>query len=95
MLCFLFLSFTQHNTYDIYPSVFIKSISFYFFLLLLHNLFIYFLVDRHLGPVQLWAITSKAALRALYLSFYGLGLSFLLGGYLELEWQDGGVGLCF
>ena len=75
--------------------MFIKSISFYFFVLLLHNLFIYLLVDRHLGPVQLWAVTSKAAVHALYMSFYGLGFSFLSGGYLELEWQGGRVGLCF
>ena len=39
--------------------MFIKSISFYFFVLLLHNLFIYLLVDRHLGPVQLWAVTQE------------------------------------
>ena len=60
-----------------------------------HNVFTHLPTEGQLGCVQLGAVTSKAAVHALYMSFYGLGLSFLSGGYLELEWQGGRVGLCF
>ena len=56
----------------------------------------YLPVDGRLSSVQLWAITCKAAMPVVYKSFYELMLSFLLGKYLGLEWQDGRVvGLCF